>query len=170
MWSDIHYAIRNIGKKPFFYAIVILTLALGIGANSAIFTVVNAVLLRPLPFPQPDRLMMLWTYNPRQGFDKDVGTYPNFQDWKAASGSFDRMSGLFGASMTLTGNGDPAQLTGLRVTPEFFETMGVSPVIGRPFTTVNGQAGGERVVILAHGLWTSARSPATLPASRRTRV
>jgi putative ABC transport system permease protein len=154
MWADIQYAIRNIGKKPFFYAIVILTLALGIGANAAIFTVVNAVLLRPLPFPQPDRLMMLWTYNPRQGFDKDVGTYPNFQDWKRASGSFDRMSGVFGASMTLTGNGDPAQLTGLRVTPEFFETMGVSPAIGRPFTAANGQPGGERVVILAHGLWT----------------
>ena len=153
MWSDIQYTLRNIGKKPFFYAIVILTLALGIGANAAIFTVVNAVLLRPLPFPRPDRLMMLWTYNPRQGFDKDVGTYPNFQDWKRASSSFDQMSGVFGASMTLTGNGDPAQLTGLRVTPEFFETMGVSPAIGRPFAAANGQAGNERVVILAHELW-----------------
>ena len=154
MWSDIHYAIRNIGKKPFFYALVILTLALGIGANAAIFTVVNAVLLRPLPFPQPDQLMMLWTYNPRQGFDKDVGTYPNFLDWRRTSGSFDRMSGVFGASMTLTGNGDPAQLSGLRVTHEFFETMGVTPAIGRTFTAANGLAGGERAVILAHGLWT----------------
>ena len=154
MWSDIHYAIRNIGKKPFFYALVILTLALGIGANAAIFTVVNAVLLRPLPYPQPDQLMMLWTYNPRQGFDKDVGTYPNFLDWRRTSGSFDRMSGYFGASMTLTGNGDPAQLRGLRVTHEFFETMGVTPAIGRTFAAANGLAGGERVVILAHGLWT----------------
>src|SRR5687767_15309926 len=110
MITDILYALRSLRKKPLFAAVAVLTLALGIGANAAIFTVVNAVLLRPLPYPQPDRLMMLWTYNPRQGFDKDVGTYPNFQDWKRASGSFDRMSGFFGASMTLTGNGDPAQL------------------------------------------------------------
>jgi putative ABC transport system permease protein len=153
MWSDIQYALRNIAKKPLFFSIVLLTLALGIGANAAIFTVVNAVLLRPLPYPEPDRLMMLWTSNPRQGFDKDVGTYPNFEDWRRASQSFERISAYFGASVTLTGTGDPAQIVGLRVTPEFFDTMGVSPSIGRAFSAVNGQAGGERVVILAHGLW-----------------
>src|SRR5688572_11870446 len=153
MWSDIHSAIRNIGKKPFFYAIVILTLALGIGANAAIFTVVNAVLLRPLPYPDPDRLMMLWTYNPRQGFDKDVGTYPNFEDWRSASRSFHRMSAYSGASLTLTGNGDPVQLRGARVTHEFFETMGVAPIYGRAFDPANGLPGGERVVVLAHRLW-----------------
>jgi putative ABC transport system permease protein len=153
MWSDIKYTLRNIGKKPFFYAIVILTLALGIGANAAIFTVVNAVLLRPLPYPDPDRLMMVWTSNPRQGFDKDVGTYPNFEDWRRSSRSFERMSAYFGASLTLTGNGDPVQLRGARVTHEFFETMGMAPVYGHPFTAANGQAGGERVVMLAHGLW-----------------
>ena len=154
MWSDIKYTFRNISRKPFFYAIVILTLALGIGANAAIFTVVNAVLLRPLPYPDPDRLMMVWTSNPRQGFDKDVGTYPNFEDWRRASRSFERMSGYFGASLTLTGNGDPVQLRGARVTHEFFETMGVAPAYGHTFTAANGQAGGERVVMLAHGLWT----------------
>jgi predicted permease len=154
MWSDIQYALRNIAKKPLFYAVVILTLALGIGANAAIFTVVNGVLLQPLPYPQPDRLMMVWTHNPRQGFDKDVGTYPNFEDWRRASESFERMSAYFGASVTLTGNGDPAQIRGARVTPEFFETMGVLPLRGRAFGAANGQAGGERVVIVAHGLWT----------------
>jgi putative ABC transport system permease protein len=154
MRSDIQYALRNIAKKPLFYSIVILTLALGIGANAAIFTVVNAVLLRPLPYPQPDRLMMVWTYNPRQGFNKDVGTYPNFEDWRRASRSFERMSGYFGANLTLTGQGDPEQIRGARVTHEFFETMGTTPVHGRGFTPANGQAGGERVVILAHGLWT----------------
>ena len=154
MWSDIHYALRSIGKKPLFYAVAMLTLALGIGANAAIFTVVNAVLLRPLPYPQPDRLMMVWTYNPRQGFDKDVGTYPNFEDWRRASTSFERMSAYSGASVTLTGSGDPAQIRGGRVTPEFFDTLGVAPARGRAFAAANGQAGGERVVILAHGLWT----------------
>ena len=131
-----------------------VTLALGIGANAAIFTVVNAVLLRPLPYPQPDRLMMVWTYNPRQGFDKDVGTYPNFEDWRRASTSFERMSAYSGASVTLTGSGDPAQIRGGRVTPDFFDTLGVAPARGRAFAAANGQAGGERVVILAHGLWT----------------
>ncbi len=114
---------------------------------------VNGVLLRPLPYPSPDRLMMLWTYNPRQGFDKDVGTYPNFEDWRRESRSFESMSAYSGASLTLTGSGDPVQLRGARVTSEFFDTMGVAPVYGRTFTAANGQPGGERVVVLANGLW-----------------
>ena len=166
MRSDIQYALRSIAKKPLFFTIVILTLALGIGANAAIFTVVNAVLLQPLPYPDPDRLMMVWTYNPRQGFDKDVGTYPNFEDWRRGSSSFERMSGYFGANLTLTGSGDPEQIRGARVTPEFFETMAVAPILGRGFTAANGQAGGERAVILAHGIWT--RRFGADPCNRRT--
>src|SRR5688572_5419931 len=154
MWGDVKYTLRSLTRQPLFYTVVLLTLALGVGANAAIFTVVNAVLLRPLPYPEPDRLMMVWTYNPRQGLDKDVGTYPNFEDWRRASGSFERMSAYFGASMTLTGNGDPAQIRGSRVTYEFFDTLGVAPARGRAFAVANGQAGGERAVILAHGLWT----------------
>ncbi len=153
MWSDVQHALRNIAKRPLFYTVVILTLALGIGANAAIFTVVNGVLLQPLPYPHSERLMMVWTHNPRQGFDKDVGTYPNFEDWRRASQSFERMSAYHGASVTLTGSGDPAQIRGARVTHEFFETMGVGPLQGRAFSSTHGQAGGERVVIVAHGLW-----------------
>ena len=154
MWADVQYTLRSLARQPLFYTVVILTLALGVGANAAIFTVVNAVLLRPLPYPDPDRLMMVWTYNPRQGFDKDVGTYPNFEDWRRASQSFERMSGYFGASVTLTGSGDPAQIRGARVTHEFFETMKVLPMLGRPFAPEHGRAGGESVVLLSHGLWT----------------
>ena len=153
MWSDVQYALRNIAKRPLFYSAVILTLALGIGANAAIFTVVDGVLLQPLPYPHPERLMMVWTRNSLQGFDKDVGTYPNFEDWRRASQSFERMSAYGGASVTLTGSGDPAQIRGARVTHEFFETMGVAPLHGRAFSSANGQAGGERAVIVAHGLW-----------------
>jgi len=153
MWSDTQYALRTIAKRPLFYSLVVLTLALGIGANAAIFTVVNGVLLRPLPYPQPDRLMTVWTHNPRQGFDKDVSTYPNFDDWRRSSQSFEHMSAYFGASVTLTGSGDPAQIRGARVTPEFFDTMGVAPLRGRGFSAADGQAGGERVVILGHALW-----------------
>ena len=143
------------GRQPGFYVVATVTLALGIGANAAIFTVVNAVLLRPLPYPQPDRLMMVWTYNPRQGFDKDVGTYPNFEDWRRASTSFERMSAYSGASVTLTGSGDPAQIRGGRVdTPSSSTRSAWRRARGRAFAAANGQAGGERVVILAHGLWT----------------
>ncbi len=154
MGTDVQYALRSLARQPLFYSVVLLTLALGVGANAAIFTVVNAVLLRPLPYPDPDRLMMVWTYNPRQGFDKDVGTYPNFEDWRRGSRSFERMSAYSGASVTLTGSGDPAQIRGARVTHEFLETMQVLPVLGRSFVPENGRAGGERVVILGHGLWT----------------
>src|SRR5688572_43049 len=151
--SDLIYAVRGLRKKPLFAAAAVLTLALGIGANSAIFTVVNAVLLRPLPYPAPDRLMMLWTYNPRQGYDKDVTSYPNFDDWRRQSASFEGMTAYVGANFTLTQAGDPAQIEGAIVTPGFFETLGVAPALGRTFGAREGAAGGARVAILSHGLW-----------------
>src|SRR5262245_44059178 len=117
---DLVYALRSLRKKPLFTIVAIGTLALGIGANAAIFTVVNGVLLRPLPYPDPDRLTFLWTYNPRQGFDKDVGTYPNYQDWMRQSTSFQSMTAYTGRSFTLTGAGDPAQIRGAVVTANFF--------------------------------------------------
>jgi putative ABC transport system permease protein len=142
MWADVKYTMRSLAAQPLFYTVVILTLALGVGANAAIFTVVNAVLLRPLPYPDPDRLMMVWTYNPRQGFDKDVATYPNFEDWRRGSQSFERMSAYFGASVTLTGSGDPVQIRGARVTHEFFDTMQVRAANASfCFHTVCGRAG-----------------------------
>ena len=153
MKSDLLYALRGLRKKPLFTAAAVLTLALGIGANSAIFTVVNAVLLRPLPYPAPDRLMMLWTHNPRQGYNKDVSSYPNFDDWRRQSTSFEVMSAYFGGTFTLTHAGDPAHIVGAVVTPGFFETLGVAPAIGRTFGAREGAAGGERVAILSHGLW-----------------
>jgi putative ABC transport system permease protein len=153
MTADLRYAVRGLRRKPLFTAAAVLTLALGIGANSAIFTVVHAVLLRPLPYPAPDRLMMLWTYNPRQGYDKDVSAYPNFDDWRRQSRSFEGMSAYFGATFTLTQAGDPAQIEGATVTPGFFETLGVAPALGRTFGAPEGAAGGTRVAILSHGLW-----------------
>ena len=153
MTNDLIYAVRGFCKKPLFAIAAVLTLALGIGANSAIFTVVNGVLLRPLPYRSPDQLMMLWTYNPRQGFDKDVSSYPNFDDWRRQSTSFDGMSAYKGADFTLTHAGDPAQIRGAIVTPGFFETLGVAPALGRTFGAREGGKGGDRVAILSHGLW-----------------
>ena len=149
MKSDLIYAVRGLRKKPLFTAAAVLTLALGIGANSAIFTVVNAVLLQPLPYPAPDRLMMLWTYNPRQGYNKDVSAYPNFDDWRRQSASFEGLSAYFETNFTLTQAGDPAQIEGAIVTPGFFETLGVAPALGRTF----GAGEAARVAILSHGLW-----------------
>jgi putative ABC transport system permease protein len=153
MRQDLIYAVRSLYKRPLFTIAAVITLALGIGANSAMFSVVHAVLLRPLPYPSPERLMTLWSYNPRQGFDKDVSAYPNFDDWRGQSTSFDGMSAYYGADFTLTEAGDPAQIRGVRVTPGFFEILGVAPAFGRVFSPREGTAGGDRVAILSHGLW-----------------
>src|SRR6476620_11321618 len=134
MINDLRYALRGLLRKPLFTVLIILTLALGVGANAAIFSVVNGVLLRPLPYPQPERLMMVWVYNPRQGFDKDVATYPTFIDWRTQSQSFENLAAYFGASVSLTGVGDPAQLRGARVTSSFFSILNVQPALGRWFT------------------------------------
>ena len=153
MRHDLVYALRGLMRRPAFALAAIVTLALGIGANAAIFSVINAVLLRPLPYPEPERLMMVWTYNPRQGFDKDVATYPNFDDWRRQSRSFERLAAYTGSSFTLTGGGDPAQIRGAVVTPGFFETLGVAPARGRVIGGGDATAGGHRVVVLSHGLW-----------------
>jgi len=153
MKNDLIYAVRGFCKKPLFTIAAVLTLALGVGANSAIFTVVHGVLLRPLPYPSPDRLMMLWTHNPRQGFDKDVSSYPNFDDWRRQSTSFEAMSAYTGGNFTLTHAGDPAQIPGAIVTPGFFETLGVAPALGRTFGAREGAKGSDRVAVLSHGLW-----------------
>ena len=151
--QDLRQALRAFRRTPAFTTVAVLTLALGIGANAAIFSVVNGVLLRPLPYPDPDRLVMVWTYNPRQGFDKDVGTYPNFEDWRRQSRSFQELAAYTGSSYTLAGFGDPAQIRGAVVTPGFFETLGVPARYGRIFAAQDGIAGSHRVVVLSHGLW-----------------
>src|SRR3954453_15433003 len=99
MINDLRYAVRGLLKKPLFAVLTLVTLGLGIGANAAIFSVVHGVLLRPLPYPRPDRLMMVWIYNPRQGFDKDVAPFPPFADWGTQSRSFDQLAAYFGASV-----------------------------------------------------------------------
>lgn len=153
MRPDLKYAIRTLTRNPGFTAIALLTIALGIGANTAMFSVVNAVLWRPLPYPHPERLVMVWIYNPRQGFDKDVAPYPTFSEWRDQSRQFEHLAAYSRASVSLTGAGDPAQLRGARVTPSFFPTLNVQPTLGRSLGEQDATAGHERVVILEHGLW-----------------
>ncbi len=152
MLQDIRYAFRLLAKSPGFTAIAILTLALGIGANTAIFTVVNAVLLRPLPYRDPSHLVLVVE---RSKYPTITVSYQNYLDWRDQSHSFESVEAIYGANMTLTGKGDPQRLVARRVTAGFFPTLGVSPKIGRNFTPEEDHAGGTPVAILSYGLWQS---------------
>ncbi len=156
--QDIRYALRSFRRNPGFAAAALVVLALGIGANSAIFTVVNAVLLKPLPYPEPDRLVMVWHVPPAASFPgvKEFAVSPaNFFDWQRQQHVFARMAiGHFG-SYTLTGHGQAQQLRANGVSPGFFETFGVHPLAGRWFRPEEDQPGHDQVVVLSHRLWQS---------------
>ena len=139
-------------KSPGFFAVAIAALALGIGANTAIFSAVEAVLLRPLPYFEPDRLVMVWEDSSFIGFPFNTPAPANYVDWKRQNTVFSDMAARQGSTMSLTGGGAPEQLYGQRVTPNFFYLLGVQPAIGRTFTPEEDQAK-EQVVLLSYGLW-----------------
>jgi putative ABC transport system permease protein len=153
--QDLKYAFRSMRKSPGFVLTAVLSLALGIGANTAIFTVVNAVLLRPLPFPQPDRLVHIWEAQPAEGYDRNVVNPFNFLDWRERSQSFEGIAAVLGVSTNITGSGDPVALPGMQVSPNFFSILRVSPGLGRSFVPEEGLPGREHVAILSFGLWQS---------------
>ncbi|HWP43839.1 MAG TPA: ABC transporter permease, partial [Blastocatellia bacterium] len=148
--QDVRYGARMLFKKPAFTAIAVLALALGIGANSAIFSVVNSVLLQPLPYKDPDRLMIMWEKSPTM--DTSV-SYPNFLDWREQNQAFESIAAFRRDSFNLTGAGEPERLQGRMVSASFFSTLGYRPALGRDFTPDEDRPGGDRVVILAHDLW-----------------
>ncbi len=148
--QDLRYAIRALLKKPLYAAIAIITLALGIGANTAIFSVVNGVLLRPLPFAQPERLMMV--YNTSDKEDQDSVTYPDFNDWRDRNQSFAQLAAYSTRDFTVTGVGEPFRLRGAMVTHELLPLLGVNPEQGRFFTPEEDKPG-ARAVILSHRIW-----------------
>lgn len=148
---DLRYGVRMLLKNPGVTTIAVLTLALGIGANTAIFSVVNGVLLRPLPYKNPDRLMSLWEVVPEQGRWRVAPA--NFLDWKNQNTVFEDMSAFGGATMTLTGDGEPAQLAGTRVSAGYFSVLGVGPILGREFSNDEFEPGKGQVVVLAESLW-----------------
>lgn len=151
MIKDLRYGLRMLAKNPGVSAIAVLTLALGIGANTAIFSVVSAVLLNPLPYKDPDRLVSIWENVPEHGRWRAAPA--NFLDWKKQNTVFEDVAAFGGATATLTGDGDPEQLSGTAVTPGYFEVVGVQPALGRVFQPEEYQLGTDRVVILGHGLW-----------------
>jgi putative ABC transport system permease protein len=152
--QDIKYAVRGCLDNPLFTATVVLTLALGIGANSAIFSVVNAVLLRPLPFRDPDRLAMVFATDDggRQG-RFDVVNYPDYADWSSQNRSLDSMAAFAVKSMTLTVGERAIRTRGMRVTPGIFEVLGRAAEAGRSFQPGEQDPGASRVVVLSDGLW-----------------
>jgi len=149
---DIRFGIRMLAKKPMFSIIAVITLALGIGANTAIFSVVNGVLLRPLPFKEPDRLMMIRETKLPQFPEFSVAP-GNFLDWKKQNAVFERLVAYKGSSLNLIGTGDPERLRALNVTEGFFAMLGAQPQLGRDFLAEEDQVGHNNVVILSYGLW-----------------
>ncbi len=156
MNKDLRYAIRQLMKKPAFTAVAVLTLALGIGANAAIFSVVNAVLLRPLPLREPDRLIKLWeTFTPggqSQAFQGTVSV-PNLKDWLEQNDVFTGIATWQFSSFSLQGADHPERALGATVSANFFDIVGVAPVAGRGFAEGEDTAGRNRVVILSDNLW-----------------
>jgi predicted permease len=157
--QDLRYAVRMLLKTPGFSLVAIVTLALGIGANTAIFSLVSAVLLRPLPFPEADRLMLVWddvSWQTNGRFSTSEPTPADFAAWKEQSRSFADMAALSGATYNLTGSGEPLKLDGIRTTANLFAVLGMQPIVGRTLTPADDDPEANAVVVLDERLWRSA--------------
>ena len=157
MITDLKYAIRMLCKTPAFTIIAAVTLALGIGANSAIFSVIDTVLLRPLPFPKSDELVMVYSNNLKSEPDgRYTSSFPNFHDYRAQSRSFTAMAAYAGAGGVLTGVGEAKELSGVAVDGDFFDVLGVKPMLGRGFTAEEAKVGAPYVLVIGYGTWQRA--------------
>jgi putative ABC transport system permease protein len=150
---DSHYALRALVRSPGFAAISIVALALGIGANTAIFTVVNSVLLQPLHFDKPSQLVIVRERNLKAGFPQFALSPGNYLDFRDHNRTFSGIAAFGGASMNCSSTGEPERLRGTKVTNDFFQVLGVSPMLGRTFTAQEAQQGSDQVVILSYGFW-----------------
>jgi putative ABC transport system permease protein len=153
LWQDFRYGIRMLLRSPGFTAVALIALALGIGANTAIFSVVNSLLLRPLPFKDPDRLVVVWEHNRPRDRRTNVISPANFLNWRDQNTVFEQMEAFVDFRMNLTGNGDPEELPTQAVSVNMLPMLGVQATLGRTFTTEEGEQGRNRVVLLSHGLW-----------------
>jgi predicted permease len=149
--QDVRYALRGIARQPGFALVAVLTLALGMGANSAAFSLVNGVLLRPLPYPEPERLVQLWELTAR-GAENAV-TYPNFQDWQEQSRSFRALAAYAAYPATVLGGAEPVRVPIARVSGAFFDVMGVGPRLGRTFVLEELRPGGAAAVLVSDAYW-----------------
>jgi putative ABC transport system permease protein len=163
-FRDVSYSLRRLRKSPAFTAIVILTLALGIGANTAIFSVVNTVLLRPLPYRAPESLVSIEHFYPSLNNMEAPVSAQGFRDYRDKTKSFESVAVETGFGANLTGTGDPERVPGVRVSGDWFHVLGVGPLIGRVLGRDDDEPGHEHVVVLSHGLWTRlfAASPSAI--------
>ncbi|HEX8775381.1 MAG TPA: ABC transporter permease [Pyrinomonadaceae bacterium] len=152
-WQDVQYGFRMLLKRPGFTLVALVALALGIGANTAIFSVVNAVLLRPLPFDKPERLVMIWGSAPQLGFDVLPPTASESVDWREQSHVFEQVAAFKSWAWNMSGTNGPEQVWGARVNASLFPALGVKPLLGRTFLPEEDRAGGAKVVVMGHGLW-----------------
>jgi putative ABC transport system permease protein len=158
-WRDVRLGVRTLVHSPIFTAVTVLSLALGIGANTAIFSVVNGLLLRPLSYPESERLVDVWHTPPRQSFpglDRFSVSPANYLDWKAQSGAFEQMAVYGFVGLSLSTSNDPLPLIGAPVSSDFFSVLRVNPILGRTFTADEDQPGRDQVVVISHALWQRA--------------
>ena len=151
--QDLRYGARMLLQKPAFTFVVVLALAVGIGANSAIFSVVNAVLLRPLPYADPERLVMIWMDNSRINVAEDWHSFPNYTDYRDHNEVLESIAAFNNRSFSITGSGEPERVQAAWMTASLIPLLGVSPALGRNFSPEEEQPGKDQVVILGHGLW-----------------
>ncbi|HEY0564305.1 MAG TPA: ABC transporter permease, partial [Terriglobales bacterium] len=149
--QDVRYALRQYRKNPAYAAVAIITLALGIGVNTAVYSIVEGVVLAPLHFFNPDRLVMIWESNPR--FSRVWASYPNFQDWQRTAQSFQQLAAFRQQGVDLTSPGEPAHLSADQISSNFFSTLGSQLVLGREFTAEENQPGGSPAAIISYQLW-----------------
>jgi putative ABC transport system permease protein len=151
--QDLRYAVRTLLHNPGFAALTILCLALGIGVNSTIFSVVDTVAIRPLPFHDPDKLVGLYTTHQANGIDRGNVSYRDLQDWKARTRAFAEIAAVSGRSLTLADTDEPERFTGATITANMFPMLGIQPILGRQIRPEEDTPGGPRVLMLSHGVW-----------------
>src|SRR5271166_164437 len=149
--DDIRFGLRMLRKSPAFTLVAVLTLALGIGANTALFSVVDGVLLNPLPFPHPEQLVTLHENKPN--FENGSISYPNFLDWQKQNHTFSAMALYRATDFSLTGTGEAEQVQGEFITSDFFPLLDVKPILGRNFTAAEDRIGGAPVALVSAGFW-----------------
>ncbi len=153
LWNDLRYGWRVMRRSPGFAAVALLTLAIGIGANAAIFSIVNGVLLRPLPFPDSSRIVTVWETDANRNIVRGTASPAELLDWRDMNHSFAELSGWRSLLFTITGSGEAEQVHGSQVSGNFFRMLGVGPVIGRDFSSEDEKPGNEQVAILTYALW-----------------
>jgi putative ABC transport system permease protein len=153
LWQDLRYGARMLRRNPGFAAVAILTLAIGIGANIVIFSVVNGILLKPLPFPDSQSVVTIWETFANRNVTRGTASAAEYLDWRDMNHVFQELSASRALSFSITGGGDPERVWGSQVSGNFFRMLRVAPVIGRDFTSEDEQIGHEQVVLLSYGLW-----------------